>query len=123
MLPSPPCDPIFAMLDAMISQGYADVPQPDIPENWREIPAEVRAQDLERIRCEQNGNLKEQIAAIEEANVKSRRNYELATRVLEEARERRKATAKARRVGAHRKWTDRISWREASMKARRKRNG
>jgi len=61
-------DPIFSDLDLMIALGWGSVPQPLIPENWRDIPREVREHDLARVRAEELTTEKERIAAIERSN-------------------------------------------------------
>lgn len=87
--------PIFATLDAMIAQGYGNVPQPEIPESWREIPREVNQQDRDRVRAEELIPEKERIAAIEQANHEA--SYALAGRVLQDAQEQLSAAVVKRR--------------------------
>lgn len=75
-------------LDELIAAGWGNVPQPRIPENWRDIPAEVNKQDLERIRDEEFKPEKERIKQIERSN--ERVYKELAAKVMENQSERRK---------------------------------
>lgn len=63
--------PIFETLDAMIAAGYGNVPQRLIPENWRDIPREVREHDLARVRAEELTPKKVRIQAIEDHNMQA----------------------------------------------------
>lgn len=104
---------IFATLDEMIAAGYGDVPQIKIPENWRDIPREVRRLDLIRVLHEEHDAPKDRIRAIEAAN--SRTDSELSERVMANERERRGRAP-------HRRFFDRplMQLRAAQMLAKRK---
>lgn len=43
-------EPVFVELDALIASPFADVPQTEIPANWRAVIAE--RYDLDGLRCE-----------------------------------------------------------------------
>lgn len=121
--------PIFATLDDMILFGWGDVPQNKIPENWRDIPREVREHDLERVIAEELTPERTRIQAIEHANRLARIDWSLTERVMAAERDRVKANiaaGKLRKVGSghprgksNRPWPQRVEWRQAAMRARR----
>lgn len=107
--------PIFETLDAMIAAGWGEVPQIDIPENWRDIPREVREHDLARVRSEELTPENHRIAAIEHNN--NQAAYALAERVMANEAERRKRGRP--KVQVSMAWLDLVAERRA-RRVRRK---
>ena len=98
--------PAFAELDALILAGWGDVPQVDIPANWRVTTAstiapaaplarhqgileEIREQELARVEWEETASLKDRVSAIRRADTAG-----LVEQVMENAKKwRRRPTA------------------------------